>query len=280
MDKENAPQDDAEMKAISQGCTNSTTRCSTNRCRSACARASRGAVAGARRPSRRAGSAVGLAAGVVAGWQLHASRTVAPPQAEVPGFVKRAAVAHAVYSPEVRHPVEVGADQEQHLVAWLSKRLGAPLRAPKLDDVGYFLVGGRLLPGENGPVAHFMYQSKQGTRITLYVRTDAAGNRETAFRYAAEGNVKVFYWIDRKLGYALSSADVSTDDLHQGRQRRLPATQSVPDFSVQRAPMGCASADIAPHPCGWGTASASGRPWKLGTLDAMHSGSISASRRS
>lgn len=159
--------------------------------------------------------AVGLAAGVVGGWQLHASRAAATAQAEVPGFVKRAAVAHAVYSPEVRHPVEVGADQEQHLVAWLSKRLGAPLRAPKLDDVGYYLVGGRLLPGERGPVAHFMYQSKQGTRITLYVRTYAAGNNETAFRYAAEGSVKVFYWIDRKLGYALSSADVSTDDLHQ-----------------------------------------------------------------
>jgi anti-sigma factor RsiW len=157
--------------------------------------------------------AVGLAAGAVAGWQLHAWRTVVGLHAEVPGFVKRAAVAHAVYSPEVRHPVEVGADQEQHLVAWLSKRLGTPLRAPHLENVGYFLVGGRLLPGESGPVAHFMYQCKEGTRLTLYVRANAAGNNETAFRYAADGNVKVFYWIDRKLGYALSSADISRDDL-------------------------------------------------------------------
>ena len=163
--------------------------------------------------------AVGLGAGMFAGWQLHAWRTVAPVKAEtgvgVPAFVKRAAVAHAVYSPEVRHPVEVGADQEQHLVAWLSKRLGTPLRAPHLENVGYFLVGGRLLPGESGPVAHFMYQCKRGTRVTLYVRSNAPGNQETAFRYAAEGNVKVFYWIDRKLGYALSSADISTDDLNK-----------------------------------------------------------------
>ena len=156
---------------------------------------------------------VGLAAGVLAGWQLHIWRASVPPQAEVPSFVKRAAVAHAVYSPEVRHPVEVGADQEQHLVAWLSKRLGAQVRAPRLEPMGYSLVGGRLLPGENGPVAHFMYQTEKGRRITLYVRTDAAENRETAFRYAAEGNVKVFYWIDRKLGYALSSADLSREDL-------------------------------------------------------------------
>jgi anti-sigma factor RsiW len=98
-------------------------------------------------------------------------------------------------------------------VTWLSKRLGAQVRAPKLEAVGYSLVGGRLLPGDNGPVAHFMYQTEKGRRITLYVRTDAAENRETAFRYAAEGNVKVFYWIDRKLGYAISSADIGKDEL-------------------------------------------------------------------
>jgi len=158
--------------------------------------------------------ALGAALGAIAGWELRDSRPVAPPAADIGAVMaRRAAVAHATYSPEVRHPVEVGADQEAHLVAWLSKRLGAPLRAPKLEAVGYSLVGGRLLPGDNGPVAHFMYQTNRGTRITLYVRTEIAGNRETAFRYAREGNVGVFYWVDRKLGYALSSADISKDDL-------------------------------------------------------------------
>ena len=156
---------------------------------------------------------LGICVGVFAGWQLRASRATLVPQAEVPGFVKRAAIAHATYSPVVRHPVEVGADQEQHLVTWLSKRLGAQVRAPKLEAVGYSLMGGRMLPGDNGPVAHFMYQTEKGSRLTLYVRTEAAENRETAFRYSAEGNVKVFYWIDRKLGYALSSADLDKDGL-------------------------------------------------------------------
>lgn len=172
------------------------------------------------RPSRRwkfaakaAGWAVlGLAAGLIAGWQLH-DRSVAASADAGEAMARRAALAHATYSPEVRHPVEVGADQEAHLVAWLSKRLGAPLRAPKLESVGYHLVGGRLLPGENGPVAQFMYQCNAGTRVTLYVRTEASENRETAFRYAKEGNVRVFYWVDRKLGYALSTSDISKDDL-------------------------------------------------------------------
>jgi len=62
-------------------------------------------------------------------------------------------------------------------------------------------------------VAQFMYQCKQGTRVTLYLRTDVRGNSETAFRYAAEGNVRVFYWIDRSMGYAISSADIGQDML-------------------------------------------------------------------
>jgi len=157
---------------------------------------------------------LGVALGAVAGWQLHstqATRVITADGATI--LARRAAVAHATYSPEVRHPVEVGADQETHLVAWLSKRLGTQLRAPKLESVGYSLVGGRLLPGEQGPVAHFMYQCNRGTRVTLYVRSDMGQNRSTAFRYAHEGTVGVFYWVDSKLGYAISSADISKEDL-------------------------------------------------------------------
>lgn len=161
-------------------------------------------------------TAVGLAAGMLVGWQLQATR--APQPVAVAGIARNAAVAHATYSPEVRHPVEVGADQEAHLVTWLSKRLGTSVRAPKLEASGFNLVGGRLLPGDPkpaggpSPVAQFMYQTQGGRRLTLYVRTESANN-QTAFRYAAEGNVGVFYWIDRNVGYALSSADLSREEL-------------------------------------------------------------------
>jgi anti-sigma factor RsiW len=84
---------------------------------------------------------------------------------------------------------------------------------PKLDEAGMSLVGGRLLPGENGPVAQFMYQTPTGRRLTLYVRQEQSRNRETAFRYARENNVGVFYWIDRESGYAIASADLSRDEL-------------------------------------------------------------------
>lgn len=143
-----------------------------------------------------------MAVSGIAGWQLRAY--VAGERTQTVYLARVAAVAHAVYSPEVRHPVEVGADQEAHLVNWLSKRLGTGLKIPHLAAQGYTLVGGRLLPGERGPAAQFMYQDGKGQRLTLYVRVSKDAREQTAFRFAQENNVGVFYWLDGRLGYALS----------------------------------------------------------------------------
>ena len=158
----------------------------------------------------RMAAAIGwLAVGITTGYTLRG--TTAPEPAATPPLARNAAIAHVVYTPEVRHPVEVGADQEAHLVQWLSKRLGTPLKTPRFAAQGFDLVGGRLLPGERGPVAQFMYQDGNGRRLTLYVRTDP-DNRDTAFRYAQEGKVGVFYWLDHKVGYALSG-EIPRDEL-------------------------------------------------------------------
>jgi anti-sigma factor RsiW len=144
-------------------------------------------------------------AGGGAGWWLHgAAQTGERAQQAALALPARAALAHAVYTPEVRHPVEVGADQQAHLVAWLSKRLGAQLKPPLLTAQGYTLEGGRLLPGQSGPVAQFMYRDGGGVRLTLYVSTEQKQHRDTAFRFAQEGEVSVFYWLDGQFGYALS----------------------------------------------------------------------------
>lgn len=118
---------------------------------------------------------------------------------------RHAAIAHVVYTPEVRHPVEVGAEQEAHLVQWLSKRLGGKLSAPDLGAAGFRLMGGRLLPDAPGPAAQFMYEDQGGMRLTLYVRSNPRED-ETAFRYAHEGRIGIFYWIDGGFGYALAGA--------------------------------------------------------------------------
>jgi anti-sigma factor RsiW len=198
------------------------------------------ARAARRPPARWLGS---LAAGLVvavasggAGWalrgamppeRLQAARAALAPTATDPlalssatatSFAERAAVAHAVYTPELRRPVEVDAAHEDQLVAWLSKRMGAPMKAPHLQAEGYELEGGRLLPGERGPVAQFMYRDSDGRRLTLYVSNEMAGPAAgvppgsaaasgggTAFRFVRAGKVNVFYWVDGPYGYAISA---------------------------------------------------------------------------
>lgn len=154
-------------------------------------------------PAKRYGALLAaVIVGAVLGWTLRGDYGKRPPEALT--FARQAAIAHAVYSPEVRHPVEVSAEEEQHLVNWLSKRLGASLKRPRLSDFGYSLVGGRLLPGERGPVAQFMYEDKSGQRLTLYIKIDPGAGSETAFRFFQQGSVGVFYWLDRQYSYALS----------------------------------------------------------------------------
>ena len=161
----------------------------------------------------------GLAAAVLiafgAGWLANGQWTAASGTGQlalVPAtreFVHAASVAHAVYAPEKRHPVEVAAAEEQHLVQWLSRRLDKPLKTPDLTAEGYTLVGGRLLPGDAGARAQFMFEDRSGQRVTLYLgelKTPMASAQvgESAFRFSTDGPVPSFYWVDRGFGYALA----------------------------------------------------------------------------
>lgn len=154
--------------------------------------------------------------GGAAVWRAQPVRTVVA-QAPAGGWVQRAALAHSVYVPEQRHPVEVAvagktADetraQEEHLSRWLTRRLNVPVKLFDLREQGYELVGGRLLPdgAGAGPGAQLMYQASGGTaRVTVYLRKpDEAA--PTAFRFERDGDVNLFYWVEAGTGYALAGS--------------------------------------------------------------------------
>jgi anti-sigma factor RsiW len=167
-----------------------------------------------RRPANRrvylqaAALLLAIGVGAAIGW---ISRGAAPEQAALEPataaglpLARAALVAHAAFVPEVRHPVEVAASEQAHLVAWLSKRLGAPLKVPNLESDGFRLVGGRLLPdASDGVAAQFMFESAAGKRLTLYLRRNPSAS-DTAFRFAEQGRLGTFYWLDHGFGYALS----------------------------------------------------------------------------
>ncbi len=162
-----------------------------------------GGLAGALIAGRLGGNRVDLAGGAGSGAVVGGAPLAGAPA----GWVQRAAVAHSVYVPEVRHPVEVaiagrsGDDakaQEEHLARWLTKRLDRPVKLFDLRAQGYELVGGRLLPDAAGPSAQLMYQRIGGpadSRVTVYLRKPDAAT-PAAFRYEQQGPLGMFYWVD------------------------------------------------------------------------------------
>lgn len=137
-------------------------------------------------------------------------------QPGVPAVAKqvaeRAIEAHVLYSAEKLHVVEVGADQQDHLVGWLSKRVGTTLVAPDFSSAGYQLVGGRLLPADAKAAAMFIYQDAGGARISLYVVRDS-GAPDTGFQLREELGACAMYWLDGGYGYALTGSNMPGEKL-------------------------------------------------------------------
>ena len=149
-----------------------------------------------------AASAATLVIGLAGGWY---ARDVALERAGLPTtFPRQAALTHALYAADANRPVEIWASEEKRLANWLTRRLGFPVHPPDLNGAGYALVGGRLVAGAEQPTALFMYENVAKNRLTLQARKPPSGAGDTAFRYAVEDGVGVYYWIDDHCAYALS----------------------------------------------------------------------------
>lgn len=142
-----------------------------------------------------------LASGLI-GWFSHGALNSG--QQNTSNFSNLAISAYEVFSVEVLHPVEVGADNKDHLLAWLSKRIDHSIKMPKLEKYGFKLLGGRLLSMQKGrPAAQFMFENKQGKRITWLVSKSAV-YKDHAFFFKKEKSVNSFYWMDSKVAYSVS----------------------------------------------------------------------------
>jgi anti-sigma factor RsiW len=159
------------------------------------------------RPALMAAGLALLIVGAAGGWFV--AHEFAPMQTA--SFVDRAIVAYQVYAPEVRHPVEVAASDRDHLVAWLSKRIGEPLKIPDLSREGYTLLGGRLLAAEDRPAAQLMYEDADKHRIAIFLAANAGG-QDTAFLVTEKGSITACYWLNEQLGFVITG-ETSRDKL-------------------------------------------------------------------
>lgn len=149
--------------------------------------------------SRAAVIALMTGLGVAGGWAAHGWTAG---EDSLGAANRNATAAFNTFSVEIRHPVEVRADDGQHLVQWLSTRLQRKLNPPDLNLQGFRLMGGRVVPTAGSPAALLMYDNDVGVRLTVYVQPMRI--ESDTFRTAEQGNVQSIYWAERKLAVAVT----------------------------------------------------------------------------
>lgn len=185
-------------------------------------------------------AAMGIAASVAiaaGGWFGHAAYVKATPgksrqdglflaatQVEsVPAFVADAAGAHQVFAPDNFHPVEFTAKDEAAMARWFSERLGETAAIPHLEELGFNLVGGRLLAGAEGPMAQVLYENGAGDRVSLvFGKQVVPGSAELKLVHV--GKTYASYWQENGFSWAVvedtPGADVSMVATHVARITR------------------------------------------------------------
>jgi anti-sigma factor RsiW len=137
-----------------------------------------------------AASLVALVIGGAGGYLYKDSTT---PPVQVTGWLADIADYHGVYASQARHLVEVGADEAEHIEAWLGKTVGASFSIPDLTQFGLTFEGGRLLVANGKPVAQLMYRQADGTVIALCLqRSNIATEGQGPFK---ERTIKGFDFV-------------------------------------------------------------------------------------
>jgi anti-sigma factor RsiW len=149
-----------------------------------------------------AAAAIASLLGAAVGWLAHEYFGLGQNAQLARALADAAIEAHRLYVNEVRHPIEVRAGEE-HLLRWLSRRVGSEVKAPDLSPEGLALMGGRLLPSPRGPTALIMYEGAGGERVTLTCRR--AGREGTsAFHWQSAGEVGALAWVEGGMAFVVA----------------------------------------------------------------------------
>jgi anti-sigma factor RsiW len=124
-----------------------------------------------------------------------------------PEYVAEAVGAHGVFAQDFLHPAEFGPGGTDEAMEWISAKLGHAIDIPSLEPLGLEFVGSRLLGTKEGPIAYFLYEKPDGTRVSLTLSRHPDGEPALEFAtYGSEGR-HVGYWSAGDLDYALIGED-------------------------------------------------------------------------
>ena len=147
-----------------------------------------------------AGIVLALAIGAASGWWAHGPQR----PTEIARLSVEAVSAYRVFANDTADGIELRPDNRLELSASLTQKLGRSVALPDLSQLGYHLLGGRVLAAMYGPAAMLIYEDAQGNRMTIYIQPMRIGE-ETPMRSVDAGVVDGYAWINRQIGYSVMS---------------------------------------------------------------------------
>jgi anti-sigma factor RsiW len=157
-----------------------------------------------------AAASICLMVGFLSGW--FAGRL---PGSYLPGWVRSAhanalvqdaITAHRFLATQMTPASALLPAPEAQLRRWLLRRLGKPFGPPDLSQFDLDFLEGRILPyRQDNAVALLIYGSGQGLRVTVYIQAEE--HDVTELRSTHLDDDLVFYWLDRRCGYAITATD-------------------------------------------------------------------------
>jgi anti-sigma factor RsiW len=142
--------------------------------------------------------AIGVSVGWLAGPRSPVQMARAP--------MDDALTAYRVFAQNPGPDIETAGGEQPTLVSRMTGHLGHEIAIPNLSSLGLTFLGGRLLASDDGPGGMFIYTNPGGQRLAIYVKT-VADRRDASARMRRAGDVMVYYWFTRQLGYAIVGPD-------------------------------------------------------------------------
>lgn len=109
---------------------------------------------------------------------------------------------HRIYASTARrHLVEVGADEQEHIEAWLETVLERPIPVPDLSEYGVTFQGARLLGVNEKPVAELVYLDADDQPLAFCIIPSTEGAGEP--RVSTNRDLNLIDWRDGQYAYAI-----------------------------------------------------------------------------
>ncbi|MEL7460726.1 MAG: anti-sigma factor [Pseudomonadota bacterium] len=150
-----------------------------------------------------------LAVGGLGGYTLGQNEA---PQvvASTPGWLNEIAAYHGVYETQVRHLVEVRAEERDHIETWLGNTTGVEFAVPDLSASGLTFQGARLLVAGGAPVAQLVYTDAAGAVFALCLKT-AKAPADKDFTAETVGGFDMVSWRSGGADYVVVGPEGTAD---------------------------------------------------------------------